>query len=208
MSQSPDKSIDITSSLTAPEEHPEYSAEERQLLLHVAHESIEASLEGKQISVDAPTPHLAEHHGAFTSLYLQGQLRGCVGYVFPIASVYRTVMETARAAAFDDRRFSPLQAREAPHLRISLSILSPLLPIRRRGCRRGPPRAAGDTRGTPRAALTAGTHRTSLGLANLLGANLPQSRSSGRRVARRVRNSRGLLLKFSEKPERSSGSCF
>lgn len=130
MSQSPDKSIDTTSSLTAPEEHPEYGAEERQLLLHVAHESIEASLEGKQISVDAPTPHLAQHRGAFTSLYLQSQLRGCVGYVFPIASVYRTVMETARAAAFDDRRFSPLQAREAPHLRISLSILSPLLLIR------------------------------------------------------------------------------
>jgi len=130
MSQSPDKSIEITSSLTAPKEHPEYSAEERQLLLRVAHESIEASLERRQISVDAPTPHLAEHHGAFSSLYLQGQLRGCVGYVFPIASVYRTVMETARAAAFDDRRFSPLQATEAPHLRISLSILSPLLPIR------------------------------------------------------------------------------
>ena len=39
-------------------------------------------------------------------------------------------METARAAAFDDRRFSPLQSTEAPSLRISLSILSPLLPIR------------------------------------------------------------------------------
>ena len=130
MSQSPDKSIDTTSSLTAPEEHPAYSAEERQLLLRVAHESIEASLERRQISVDSPTPHLADHRGAFSSLYLQGQLRGCVGYVFPIASVYRTVMETARAAAFDDRRFSPLQATEAPHLRISLSILSPLLPIR------------------------------------------------------------------------------
>ena len=75
MSQSPDKSIEITSSLTAPEEHPAYSAEERQLLLRVAHESIEASLERRQISVDAPTPHLAEHHGAFSSLYLQGQLR-------------------------------------------------------------------------------------------------------------------------------------
>ena len=130
MSQSPDKSIDTTSSLTAPEEHPAYSAEERQLLLRVAHESIEASLERRQISVDAPTPHLAEHRGAFSSLYLQGQLRGCVGYVFPIASVYRTVMETARAAAFDDRRFTPLQADEAPRLRISLSILSPLLLIR------------------------------------------------------------------------------
>ena len=102
-----------------------------ELLLHVAHESIDASLEGKQISVDAPTPHLAEHRGGiYLALFCKASSAGCVGYVFPIASVYRTVMETARAAAFDDRRFSPLQAREAPHLRISLSILSPLLPIR------------------------------------------------------------------------------
>ena len=183
MSQSPDKSIEITSSLTAPKEHPEYSAEERQLLLRVAHESIEASLERRQISVDAPTPHLAEHRGAFSSLYLQGQLRGCVGYVFPIASVYRTVMETARAAAFDDRRFSPLQADRGSASAHFIEHPVAVASHSGRGCRRGTPRAAGDTRGTPRAALAAGTHRTSLGLANVPGANLPQSRSPGRRVA-------------------------
>ena len=30
-------------------------------------------------SFDPPTPHLAEPRGAFTSLYLNGELRGCVG---------------------------------------------------------------------------------------------------------------------------------
>ncbi len=50
----------------------EYSAEERRLLLQVAHESILAKLEDREISLDPPTPHLAEKRGAFTTLYLEG----------------------------------------------------------------------------------------------------------------------------------------
>ena len=118
MSQSPDNSPH--SALTDPESKAEYSPEERLLLLRVAHQAIESALEGRAISLEAPTRHLAQPRGAFTTLYLQGELRGCVGYVLPIASVYRTIAETARAAAFEDRRFAP----------VSLSILSPLAPIR------------------------------------------------------------------------------
>ena len=102
----------------------EYSRDERALLIGLAHESILAALEHREIPLDPPTPHLAEPRGAFTSLYLHGQLRGCVGYVLPIGPVYRTVAETARAAAFEDTRFYPLKLAEAPDLRIELSILS------------------------------------------------------------------------------------
>ena len=107
----------------------EFTAEERRLLLRVAHTSIESAFDNQQTSWDPPTPHLAEPRGAFTTIYLHGQLRGCVGYVMPIAPVYRTVAETARAAAFDDSRFTPVTREEAPQLEVSLSILSPLRPI-------------------------------------------------------------------------------
>jgi AmmeMemoRadiSam system protein A len=40
------------------------------------------------------------------------------------------VAETARAAAFEDSRFWPVTEEEAPELEISLSVLSPLFPIR------------------------------------------------------------------------------
>ncbi len=108
----------------------EYSREERALLLKLAHSSIESALEGREISLEAPTPHLDEKRGAFTTLYVRGQLRGCVGYVFPVAPLYRTISETARAAAFEDTRFPPLSATELPELEIHLSVLSPLQPIR------------------------------------------------------------------------------
>jgi len=107
----------------------EFNPEERKVLLRLAHESIESAFDKREISLDPPSPHLAELRGAFTTIYLRGQLRGCVGYVFAVSSVYRTVAETARAAAFEDTRFWPVSCEEAPELEISLSILSPLEPI-------------------------------------------------------------------------------
>src|SRR5580700_11698293 len=108
----------------------EFSPEERAILLELAHESILSALEHREISLTPPSPHFAEPRGAFTTIYLHGQLRGCVGYVLPVTSLYRTVAETARAAAFEDTRFSPVTLEEAVALDISLSILSPLKAIK------------------------------------------------------------------------------
>ena len=107
----------------------EFSSDERAQLLHLAHESVLSALENRSLSLDPPTPHLAQPRGAFTSLYLRGQLRGCVGYVLAINSVYRAVADTARAAAFEDSRFTPVTLPEARDLEIELSILSPPQPI-------------------------------------------------------------------------------
>jgi uncharacterized protein len=105
---------------------PEFSQQERSTLLQLAHDAIESALDGREIPFDPPSPHLAEARGAFTTIYLHRQLRGCVGYVFPTESLYRTVVDTARAAAFEDTRFCPVTREEAPHLQVSLSILSEL----------------------------------------------------------------------------------
>ena len=110
-------------------EQSEFSPEERALLLQLAHDSILSALENREVSLNPPSPHLAEPRGVFTSLYLNGELRGCVGYVLPVSSVYRAVIDTARAAAFEDARFYPVTIDEAPQLKIELSILSPPLPI-------------------------------------------------------------------------------
>lgn len=108
----------------------EFTPEERRILLALAHQSILTALEGREIPLSPPSPHLAELRGAFTTLYYQHQLRGCVGYVFPVVSLYRTIAETARAAAFEDTRFLPVGSEEAAEMEISLSVLSRLCPIR------------------------------------------------------------------------------
>jgi AmmeMemoRadiSam system protein A len=111
-------------------ETPEYSPEERHLLLNLAHRSIETALADQPIDTTPPSAHLAEPRGAFTTLHLGGDLRGCIGYVLPVGSLYQTVAETARAAAFDDPRFSPVTEDEAPQLKIEISVLSVPQPIR------------------------------------------------------------------------------
>ena len=107
----------------------QYSAEEREQLIQLAHEAIVSACERRPMDDFPATAHLAEPRGAFTTLYLTGMLRGCVGYPNPVLPLYRTVIDTARAAAFEDPRFPPLTNVETPELKISLSVLSPLFPI-------------------------------------------------------------------------------
>jgi len=109
---------------------PEYSSEERGILLRLAHGAIGSAFDGEPLDLTPPSEHLAEMRGAFTTLHLNGKLRGCIGYVVPSHSLYRTVAETAQSAAFDDSRFTPVTAAEAAGLEIEISVLSPLRPIR------------------------------------------------------------------------------
>ncbi len=108
---------------------PEYSEQERKQLLRIAHQSIRARLQSEELKVSAPSPHLAEERGVFTTLHLGGQLRGCIGYVIATSPLYEAVIETASAAAFEDPRFMPVNAQEAEHLQIEISVLSPMFPI-------------------------------------------------------------------------------
>ena len=127
MSPSPEQSSGSrTTCGTGNTEQNEFSPEERRLLLKLAHDAIVTSLEHRELSLSPVPPHLTEPRGAFTTLYFRGELRGCVGHVYPIDSLFRTVAETARAAAFEDTRFWPITLDEAVDLEISLSVLSPL----------------------------------------------------------------------------------
>ncbi len=111
------------------DEVPEYSAQERQLLLRLAHDAIESLVLGRKPPVPATSSHLEEPRGVFTTIYRYGKLRGCVGYVRPVSPLCQAVIETAQAAAFQDTRFVPVTADEVQDLSVSLSVLSPLRPI-------------------------------------------------------------------------------
>ena len=113
MSRSPEEVSETQANRPEP---AEYSPEERAILLELAHQSIVGSFSGQEPVISLVPPHLSEPRGVFTTLYLNGELRGCVGYVQPIAPLYRAVTMTARAAAFEDTRFSPVSQAEAGHL--------------------------------------------------------------------------------------------
>ena len=132
MSQPPGNPLPALSLTTSKEtaiSNAEFSPDERLVLLSLAHDAINAALDRRDLKLEPLSPHLAQPRGVFTTLYLRARLRGCVGYIYPVASVYQTVAETARAAAFEDTRFIPVTAEEALELKIHLSILSILEPI-------------------------------------------------------------------------------
>ena len=109
---------------------PELSLDDHQTLLRIAHESVLSAFIDRALPQTPSSPRLLEFRGVFTTLYLHGSLRGCVGYALPVAPLYLAVAETARAAAFEDSRFSPVTRAEASELEVSLSVLSALSPIR------------------------------------------------------------------------------
>ena len=130
-------------------------------------------------------PHLAEPRGAFTTLYYRGDLRGCVGYVLPVTSLYRTVAESARGAAFDDSRFPPVTRDEAPELRVSLSVLSPPASDSAGTGGNWTPRPADQPGPLSRPVAAASAGRARMGPHHLPRTNLQKSRLAAKRLANR-----------------------
>lgn len=106
------------------------SPDERRVLGDLARLSIVRRFKGE---TDLPpfTPPdgvLRSSLGCFVTLTRDGQLRGCIGSIVGQEPLWRGVARMAQAAAFEDPRFPPLQAREWPHTAMEISVLGPLSP--------------------------------------------------------------------------------
>jgi AmmeMemoRadiSam system protein A len=103
---------------------------EKQRLLELAREALEEVVRfGRMSEPAAPAGALQTPSGAFVTLYKGRRLRGCIGHVEACRPLYATVRECARAAALDDPRFDPVAPAELLHLRLEISILSPLVDV-------------------------------------------------------------------------------
>jgi len=102
--------------------------DEKKLLLSTARQSILSALnESTKPTTDySAYPLLKQKLGAFVTLKINEQLRGCIGYIVAIGPLFDTIFETARSAAFNDPRFNPLTREEFDKIKIEISVLSPL----------------------------------------------------------------------------------
>lgn len=99
----------------------------KQFLLDLARQSILARLERR--SLKAPPPDskaLKEPCGAFVTLKIAGNLRGCIGNIRAKRPLYETIRKMAVAAATEDPRFPPVSRRELDEVHIEISVLSTL----------------------------------------------------------------------------------
>lgn len=66
---------------------------------------------------------------SFVTLTHDGRLRGCIGILQPIESLYEDVRHHAVQAALEDYRFTPVTPAEAPALEIEVSVLNDPQPL-------------------------------------------------------------------------------
>jgi AmmeMemoRadiSam system protein A len=106
------------------------NVEEKKMLLRAARDAIRADFGEKTFVPGMVSPALSTPCGAFVTLEANHKLRGCIGYVTSDQPLYSTVVDAAKAAAFQDSRFPPLGREELPRVDIEISVLSPLEKIR------------------------------------------------------------------------------
>lgn len=81
---------------------------------------------GKVMEPPADSPLTEEKAGAFVSLKISGQLRGCIGTIEPVQNnLAEEIAENAISAGQYDPRFRPVTEEELPLLEYSVDVLSP-----------------------------------------------------------------------------------
>ncbi|MCX6133533.1 MAG: AmmeMemoRadiSam system protein A [Ignavibacteriales bacterium] len=103
------------------------SVADKKELLRIARTSIASALSGRpHARSEGRRTALKEHCGAFVTLHLHSELRGCIGYIEARFPLHETIEEAAVKAALEDPRFLPLTAEELKNVEIEISVLSPL----------------------------------------------------------------------------------
>jgi uncharacterized protein (TIGR00296 family) len=98
-------------------------------LVRLARRTIEASFTKAKVDLSDAPPKTREVCGVFVTLNsLKGeekQLRGCIGYPYPIKPLVEAVNDVADAAAFEDPRFPRLTQKELMEIVVEVSVLTP-----------------------------------------------------------------------------------
>ena len=106
--------------------------DDRRMLLKMARSELlravkDASLETAPLGLPSS---MTEKKGSFVTLTIKGQLRGCIGNIFPDMPLAQAVIHNARSAALEDSRFSPVTADELSAIEIEVSVLSVPQPLK------------------------------------------------------------------------------
>ncbi len=111
-----------------PIEPKELTIEEGSYLVKISREAVRRTFFKEPLKFDDVPEKLRRKGAAFVTIEtLYGEkrsLRGCIGFIEPIKPLYQTVIEAARAAAFEDPRFPPLRLSELPMITFEVSVLS------------------------------------------------------------------------------------
>jgi len=94
-------------------------------LIKIARNSISSHFRNKEPEVSSTLKsRLSEKSGAFVTITIDGELRGCIGFTEAIFPLWEAVVKASQAAAFEDPRFAPLTEEEFRRIKIEVSVLT------------------------------------------------------------------------------------
>lgn len=109
------------------------SAEDKQLLLHLARQAlVHYFATGQVLLYETTSPALLERRATFVTLRRRdtGELRGCRGESVAKRPLFESIIQMSIASATNDPRFTAVTLDEVPWLRIEINALTPLYAIR------------------------------------------------------------------------------
>jgi AmmeMemoRadiSam system protein B/AmmeMemoRadiSam system protein A len=109
-----------------------FSEADRAMLFKIARNSIYSRLfdEMKYLPDTSDiSDALMKNYGAFVTLKIDGNLRGCIGRFISSEPLYKVIAESAVSSAFEDPRFPPLTKKEFKETDMEITILGPLKKI-------------------------------------------------------------------------------
>ena len=110
---------------------PSLSEAEQRAALELARTAVVEAVLYRRLPDAIPRDGIfAERRGVFVTLHLRGSLQGCIGVTDPSETLGEAIVRCAASAAVEDPRFSPTQAEQLEDLRVEISFLSALEPIR------------------------------------------------------------------------------
>ena len=110
--------------------------DEGRMALELARGAIEHTIVKKQKPSLCITPVFHEKRGVFVTLTKAGQLRGCIGFPYPVMPLGDAIEDAAVAAATGDPRFPPVRRDELPSVRVEVTILTVPCVLDAEPCRR------------------------------------------------------------------------
>lgn len=110
-------------------ESPPLDQADRATLLRLAREAIAAHLAHRDPVAEEIPLSLSKPAGAFVTLTIDGELRGCIGTLDTSQPLVLAVADAAVNAATRDPRFPPLSSRELDRLRLEISVLGEFVPV-------------------------------------------------------------------------------
>lgn len=109
----------------------ELTDSQKKTLLEIARESIVSAVLKTRFSYpQINDPVLNKECGAFVTLSIAGNLRGCIGNIRAQYPLWKTIRQMAQEAALNDPRFYPVNKKELNDIEIEISVLSPFALIK------------------------------------------------------------------------------